>query len=137
MSFKKFFKKFWTLNIFFIFYIIFKFFENFQILWNLLTYWWKCAAIAWYFYWDPQVSLKIGEVCNMIVYQDLLHDMMKYGLTIYIPTNSIDQKFINVIIWNIDMHTCLLDSTFLCPHLLNNNKVWPAWIISILIGQIR
>ena len=34
----------------------------------------------------------------MIVYQDLLHDMMKYGLTIYIPTNSIDQKFINVII---------------------------------------
>lgn len=44
----------------------------------------KCAAIGWYFYWDPQVSLKIGEMCNMIAYQDLLRNMMKYGLTIYI-----------------------------------------------------
>jgi hypothetical protein len=60
------FKKFFKFLIFFFYFIIFKFFENFQILWNCLTYWWKCAAIGWYFYWDPQVSLKIGEVCNMI-----------------------------------------------------------------------
>jgi hypothetical protein len=26
--------------------------------------------------------------------------------------------FFNLIIWNIDIHTCLLGSTFLCPHLL-------------------
>jgi hypothetical protein len=25
--------------------------------------------------------------------------------------------FLKLIIWNIDIHTCLLDSTFLCPHL--------------------
>jgi hypothetical protein len=25
--------------------------------------------------------------------------------------------FFKLIIWNIDIHTCLLDSTFLCPHL--------------------
>ena len=27
--------------------------------------------------------------------------------------------FLKLIIWNIDIHTCLLDSTFLCPHLFN------------------
>jgi hypothetical protein len=26
--------------------------------------------------------------------------------------------FLKLIIWNIDIHTCLLDSTYLCPHLL-------------------
>jgi hypothetical protein len=26
-----------------------------------------------------------------------------------------------LIIWNIDIHTCLLDSTFLCPHLYYKN----------------
>jgi hypothetical protein len=32
--------------------------------------------------------------------------------------------FFKLIIWNIDIHTCLLDSTFLCPHLLNiENKL--------------
>jgi hypothetical protein len=25
--------------------------------------------------------------------------------------------FLKLIIWNIDIHTCLLDNTFLCPHL--------------------
>ena len=25
--------------------------------------------------------------------------------------------FFKLIIWNIDIHTCLLDNTFLCPHL--------------------
>jgi hypothetical protein len=78
---------------FFFNFIILNFFFNFEMLcWHFL---WrlsiqmtsssrKCAAIGWYFYWDPQVSLKIGEVCSMIVYQDLLRDMMKYGLAIYI-----------------------------------------------------
>ena len=31
-----------------------------------------------------------------------------------------DFFFLKLIIRNIDIHTCLLDSTFLCPHLLNN-----------------
>jgi hypothetical protein len=86
-KFLKFFEIFWNFELFLNlmkFLKVLKFYENFEILWNFLTYWWKCAAIGWYFYWDPQVSLKIGEVCNMIVYQDLLCDMMKYGLTIYI-----------------------------------------------------
>ena len=30
--------------------------------------------------------------------------------------------FLKLIIWNIDIHTCLLDSTFLCPHLLFDPK---------------
>ena len=30
--------------------------------------------------------------------------------------------FLKLIIWNIDIHTCLLDSTFLCPHLFFNKK---------------
>ena len=29
--------------------------------------------------------------------------------------------YLKLIIWNIDIHTCLLDSTFLCPHLFINN----------------
>jgi hypothetical protein len=80
----KIFEIFWKFLKFWIFSKSYEIFESFKILWKFLTYWWKCAAIGWYFYWDPQVSLKIGEVCNMIVYQDLLCDMMKYGLTIYI-----------------------------------------------------
>ena len=31
--------------------------------------------------------------------------------------------FFKYIIWNIDIHTCLLDSTFLCPHLYYNRRV--------------
>jgi hypothetical protein len=33
-----------------------------------------------------------------------------------------------LIIWNIDIHTCLLDSTFLCPHLLIINNLFFAKI---------
>ena len=29
--------------------------------------------------------------------------------------------FLKLKIWNIDIHTCLLDSTFLCPHLPSGN----------------
>ena len=31
--------------------------------------------------------------------------------------------FLKLIIWNIDIHTCLLDSTFLCPHLCMFKKI--------------
>ena len=30
--------------------------------------------------------------------------------------------FLKLIIWNIDIHTCLSDSTFLCPHLFEGKK---------------
>ena len=38
---------------------------------------------------------------------------------------------LKLIIWNIDIHTCLLDTTFLCPHLYNSsNTLIPYKIIS-------
>jgi hypothetical protein len=30
--------------------------------------------------------------------------------------------FLKLIVWNIDIHICLLDSTFLCPHLLYTKR---------------
>jgi hypothetical protein len=42
--------------------------------------------------------------------------------------------FLKLIIWNIDIHTCLLDSTFLCPHLYINNNFRRRSIFSIFIG---
>ena len=36
--------------------------------------------------------------------------------------------YLKLIIWNIDIHTCLLDSTFLCPHLLIINNLFFAKI---------
>jgi hypothetical protein len=35
---------------------------------------------------------------------------------------SMNFFFLKLIIWNIDIHTCLLDSTFLCPHLFKLKK---------------
>jgi hypothetical protein len=32
--------------------------------------------------------------------------------------------FFNLIIWNIDIHTCLLDSTFMCPHLYIYKRIY-------------
>ena len=35
--------------------------------------------------------------------------------------------FLKLIIWNIDIHTCLLDSTYLCPHLFILQKKVASW----------
>ena len=42
--------------------------------------------------------------------------------------------FFKLIIWNIDIHTCLLDSSFLCPYLQVRNIKWTKKDNSVYIS---
>ena len=43
--------------------------------------------------------------------------------------------FLKLIIWNIDIHTCLLDSTFLCPHLYDKKKSCLLISVSAVVSK--
>ena len=62
------------------------------------------------------------------------------GLVFLSKKSSIPVSMIFVfklIIWNIDINTCLLDNTFLCSHLLYKKNNAISYLISIQVSKVE
>ena len=76
---------------------------------------------------------KIFNLKNMLFNKWIALDS-RTCLYIYPLQKILNKMIYNVwplqkILWNIDIHTCLLDSPFLCPHLLFNTKYYEQRVL--------